>query len=192
MPMAAGFEASLALVALGLGWLFNTHPLATLTWDPLAVAWGFAAALPLFGLLALMVWFPWGPIGNLLRVVDDMVLTMFQGASLFDLAMISLMAGIGEELLFRGVVQAGLVRLTGSQLAALVGAGVLFGLIHSITRTYAILAGAVGIYLGWLWLATGNLLAPILAHAVYDFGALWYLRHTTRRRTDPQAPEGTA
>jgi uncharacterized protein len=48
---------------------------------------------------------------------------------------------------------------------------------HWITRTYALLAALVGLYLGGLWLWTGNLLVPIVAHALYDFVALiWILR----------------
>ena len=37
------------------------------------------------------------------------------------------------------------------------------------------LAGLFGLYLGALWLLTGNLLVAIAAHAVYDFFALLYL-----------------
>ena len=37
------------------------------------------------------------------------------------------------------------------------------------------LAGLIGLYLGWLWLAVGNLLVPIVVHALYDFVALMYL-----------------
>ena len=29
----------------------------------------------------------------------------------------------------------------------------------------------------WLWLASGNLLVPIVAHGAYDFAALVYLLH---------------
>jgi hypothetical protein len=40
-----------------------------------------------------------------------------------------------------------------------------------------VLAAIVGIYLGAIWLLTGNLLVPIVAHAVYDFVALtWFLK----------------
>ena len=59
----------------------------------------------------------------------------------------------------------------------------LFGLAHALTRTYAVLATLVGFYLGFLFWLTGNLLAPILAHAVYDFVALVYLVGTTPRRS---------
>ena len=41
-----------------------------------------------------------------------------------------------------------------------------------MTLAYAMLAALVGGYLGWLHLASGNLLVPILAHALYDFVAL--------------------
>ena len=33
----------------------------------------------------------------------------------------------------------------------------------------------MGLLLGGLWIATGNLLVPIVAHAVYDFLALVWL-----------------
>ena len=186
-PMAAGFEASLAVVAIGLGWLIGVKPLETLTWEPAALVWGVVATLPLFVMLWLMLSFPRGPFRKLIEIVDELVVTMFHKASLAELAIVALMAGIGEELLFRGVVQTALAQWTGSPIAALLASGVLFGLIHSVTRTYAALAAVVGIYLGWLWLATGNMLSPVVAHAVYDFGALWYLRHTSPRRTDIQS-----
>lgn len=182
VPKAAAFEGSLALAGVALGWVFGTQPLATLVWDPMAIAWGVAATVPMFAALFCIVWLPWGPFARLLNIVEEMIQTFFQGASLFDLAVVSLMAGIGEEVFFRGFVQAGLVRLTGSQLGGLMGAGVLFGLVHAITRTYAILAMIVGIYLSLIWTYSGNLLAPILAHALYDFGALWYLQRLSARR----------
>jgi membrane protease YdiL (CAAX protease family) len=92
-----------------------------------------------------------------------------------DLAVISALAGLGEEMLFRGVVQTLIERASGSPWLAVAAASVLFGLAHPITRTYAVLAALIGVYLGWLFLANGNLLVPIVAHAAYDFVALVYL-----------------
>ena len=43
----------------------------------------------------------------------------------------------------------------------------------------AVLGFVSGVYFGWLAVAADDLLAPIIAHAVYDFAALAYL---TRRR----------
>ena len=34
------------------------------------------------------------------------------------------------------------------------------------------LAAIVGAYLGWLFVITGNLLVPVVAHALYDLVAL--------------------
>ena len=92
--------------------------------------------------------------------------------------MIATLAGLGEEMLFRGVVQGAIAhRLDGEagMWIALLVAGVLFGLGHCITVTYALLAGLIGIYLGAIWRLTDNLLVPIIAHAAYDFAALVYL-----------------
>jgi membrane protease YdiL (CAAX protease family) len=84
---------------------------------------------------------------------------------------VAALAGIGEEALFRGVVQSALLGRLPGWAAVLVTAAA-FGAAHALTLTYAVLAALVGAYLGWLHLASGNLLVPILAHALYDFVAL--------------------
>jgi uncharacterized protein len=78
---------------------------------------------------------------------------------------------LAEEILFRGVVQAGLTRLL-PEWVALVLASAAFGLAHFLTPAYALLAGLAGLYLGGLFLLQGNLIAPVVAHAVYDVVAL--------------------
>jgi membrane protease YdiL (CAAX protease family) len=65
--------------------------------------------------------------------------------------------------------------------AALALVSVLFGLVHPITPAYAVLATLAGAYLGWAYLASGNLLVPVLAHALYDFTALVYLLRGPRQ-----------
>ena len=112
---------------------------------------------------------------------------LFKSCTWGELAAISLLAGFGEELLFRGVFQAATAEWTGdflphSPAGAMVGDGIalvvvaiVFGLMHAVNAAYAVLATVMGLYLGWLWLATGNLAVPIVAHAVYDFLALGYI-----------------
>ena len=56
--------------------------------------------------------------------------------------------------------------------AAVAISATLFGLAHFLSATYAVIAALVGAYLGWLHLVSGNLLVPIVAHAVYDLVAL--------------------
>jgi hypothetical protein len=125
-------------------------------------------------------------------------LPLLAGSSLFEIAGLSALAGLGEEMLFRGVVQpaiAGLFDPPWAPWLGLAGASVLFGLAHAVTRAYVILAALVGAYLGGLWLLTENLLVPVVAHALYDFGAiLWLLggrpRHpaTVIPMAEPAAP----
>ena len=88
---------------------------------------------------------------------------------------IGLAAGFGEELLFRGVFQYGLVEQLDVPLAAGIGVtAIVFGLLHAVTPLYIVLAALASVYFGSLYAAYGNLAIPIVTHAVYDIGALVY------------------
>ena len=100
------------------------------------------------------------------------------------MVLVSALAGIGEELLFRGVIQDGL-NLHFSTAASLIIASLLFGLAHAVTPAYFIIASLMGLYLGWLYLHTGNLLIPIIVHGLYDWIAIrFYLWNRNRRSSD--------
>ena len=98
---------------------------------------------------------------------------LFGNWSILQLTIISVCAGISEEALFRGAIQGSLTDHVGLGVALVMGS-LLFGAFHLITWTYAIIAAFIGAYLGLLWIWTGNLLAPIITHAVYDIAALVY------------------
>lgn len=175
---AAVFEGLLGLVAIGLGALLGYPPGPMIRWTLPALGWGLLASLPLLTFLGLVVWFPVWPFRNLLRVVDEQIVPLFRQANLLELAIISLLAGLGEEALFRGVIQEAVADTVGRPVGIWVGlavASLLFGLAHSITYSYVLMATLMGLYLGWLWIASGNLLVPIATHAMYDFLALVYL-----------------
>jgi membrane protease YdiL (CAAX protease family) len=172
--LAIAVEGGLIGLAWLLGWLLGCGPLARFVFDVPGALWGLAAALPMLaGFFAAVRW-PVGPLGRIKDFTDRVIRPLMRPCSLVDLAGISVLAGLGEEMLFRGVLQD-----TGSQWlpvwAAVLVAAVLFGVLHAVTPTYALLATVVGAYLGVLYLLTGNLLAPIVAHALYDFVALVYL-----------------
>ena len=148
-----------------------------------AVAIGVAATLPPLGLFWLCLKCPWPPFESITRILDEMLVPLFRDCQLVQLAIIAALAGIGEEMLFRGVIQSAVAEGIGGPHGVWLGlliASMLFGLLHPITPTYAILAGLIGLYLGGLWLLCGNLLAPIITHAFYDFVALAYLVRTRR------------
>jgi membrane protease YdiL (CAAX protease family) len=174
MRLAVLFEGGLAAAACLLGWVCGLPPWERIVWDPPGVALGVAAALPMLALLVVCVRAPWRPFLRIRAFVEQVVRPLFRDCTLADLALIAFLAGLGEELLFRGLLQEGLAGWLGPW-PALAVAALLFGLMHPITPAYAVLALLAGAYLGWTYLASGNLLVPILAHALYDFTALVYL-----------------
>jgi membrane protease YdiL (CAAX protease family) len=175
---AAIFEGSLALVAIALGWLLGQPPLKTFHWNLSQAALAVAATLPPLALFWLCLKCPLRPFKTIAHILDEGIVPLFRDCRFTELAVIAALAGIGEEMLFRGVIQAAAAQQIGGPRGVWMGlliAAVVFGLLHSITPTYAVLAGSISLYLGWLWLASGNLLAPITTHGVYDFLALLYL-----------------
>ncbi len=98
--------------------------------------------------------------------------------STFDAFIFALASGIGEELLFRGFLQQLLTEVVfegvWADWAGLVTASVVFGLLHigpDIKKFWPWTAMAVilGAGFGWMYLYTGNVLAPILAHFTINF-----------------------
>ena len=170
---ACAFEAFLAVLALALGSALHLRTAASFRWSTLDAVWGLVGTLPLLGLLALLLKTGSAWMHEIVRFLDGSLRPIFGQWSLLQLAILSVLAGIGEELLFRGLVQEGGGRLIGPW-AGLIVASLLFGSFHWITRGYALLAGSISIYLGLLWMWSGNLLVPIITHGAYDFLALVY------------------
>jgi membrane protease YdiL (CAAX protease family) len=183
MYLGIAFEAGLILVAWLLGWLLGHKPLDSLHWSVSGFLMGPVATLPMLAAFFLLLRSRFRAIERIRRLFDEIALPFFGAYTWFDLTVLSLLAGIGEEMLFRGVAQAALDHWLGPW-PALALASLLFGMLHALTPAYAILASMAGAYLGVVWLATGNLLVVIEAHSLYDFIALSYLLRDARRRGD--------
>ena len=114
--------------------------------------------------------------GDALRHVCRVIVRpIFEHATLWHIVAVSALAGVSEELLFRGVLQT---------LVGLPAASVIFGAVHVGGRGfigYGVWAACIGALFGWLMVMTGGLLAPIVAHAVYDALALAYVRYGSSR-----------
>ena len=109
-------------------------------------------------------------VTSIRRLYRSMFKPLFDGVGAVDVVVISVAAGIGEELLFRGVLQAEF---------GLVPASLVFGLLHmggSGTFAFGCWVAVMGAVLGGLAVWTQGLLAPIIAHAAYDAVALAYIR----------------
>ena len=160
LAAAVLFEGSLIGIAAALGWWFKVDPLAQLAWSGLGVIWGLAATVPMIGLFLAANRFPIGPLRTIKQFLHDALGPSLIACRWYDLLLVAIVAGIGEELLFRGVLQ---------PLIGKLWSNVLFGLLHLITLPYALLAGLIGGYLGWLFDQSENILAPIITHGLYDF-----------------------
>lgn len=184
LVLVAAVEAGLVLLALVLGPVVGVDPLAVVRLDAMSLAVGLGGALAGVVLLGWGVISDWPPVARLRAVVLREVAPLFQSASTVQLLLIAVLAGVGEEIFFRAFLQTALDRVAPAGIAlALVS--VLFGALHAITPTYGVAATLLGLSLGALLLATGNVLGPIVAHAGYDFVALLLLRRLVSQRRPP-------
>ena len=86
---------------------------------------------------------------------------------------LSINAGVVEELLFRFAVPALIFGVFGNALVAVVGSVLLFGVLHLYQGVWGVVGSiAIGGALMTLYLATGSILAAIVAHALIDLRSL--------------------
>ena len=182
MPLgiALGFEAFLGALAISLALIFGLAPWLDMQPTLSAIVLGVLTTLPLLASMLLIAHSQWQWASALDRLVRDVVATLFAKSSRSAIVLVSLMAGLCEELLFRGVIQGGLAQLIGPWWA-LALASLLFGLAHALSKAYFVVTTLAGLYFGWLYLWTGSLMVPIIAHALYDWAALEYYLKEHRR-----------
>ncbi|MBF0286959.1 MAG: CPBP family intramembrane metalloprotease [SAR324 cluster bacterium] len=168
------FEGGIALSALILGMLFETVVFRGSLFSIQTITGSILVSLPLFAGIVLVYRFQWPPLMQFKEDVNKMVHELFRQTTIIDLAIISMFAGIGEELFFRGFLQSTLINIT-NPWAAVALSSIIFGFAHFISWTYVIYATGVGIYLGVVFLVFDNIYIVMLAHALYDFVVLAYL-----------------
>ena len=180
-------EAGLGVVSLVIGWLAGHQSAVGMSFDTpvreqlIGIAWGVVATLPMLLVLAVSTRVRIPSLDRVEQLAREAVRQLFPKPRLWQLAAVSIAAGLGEELMFRGLVQAGLARLIGGEYGIWIALGIgalVFGAFHWLNATYALLAMLAGLYFGWLLIASGSLWTPIVAHAAYDFIALVYLVRT--------------
>ena len=168
-----GLQLGIVVLAVVLALVFRIDLAGQMEFSVESLNWAVVGTLPLL----LSVWVladtrrAWA--AELQRLMRQIVVPLFRNAPTGTLFLVSLLAGVGEELLFRGVMQGGLSALVGPWPALLL-ASVAFGLMHALTRAYFVVATLMGLYLGLFYLWTGNLLIPILIHFLYDWVVLRY------------------
>jgi uncharacterized protein len=176
-------EAALIGVAAIVSAVLQHGMFQDLRWRCIDLLWGCAATGPMLLAYFWLLRSDRGFAASIRQFFEHVIRPVFGGWSLLQLAVISLLAGVCEEALFRGALQSGLAPRIG-QIPALLVASAAFGLAHPISKEYIITAALIGVLLGGSLLLTNNLLTPIVAHALYDFCALtWFLRF---HRGDPR------
>ncbi|MBT5926741.1 MAG: CPBP family intramembrane metalloprotease [Verrucomicrobia bacterium] len=170
------FELTLLLVAWILSWLFSIPLWGGGSWDWMGLVVGLTSTLPMLSLFFWLLQSSWEPCQEIRHMMDEAVLPIFKDFTIIQLALLSIAAGVSEEVLFRAVIQGGIQSALGIPVALAISA-FLFGVCHALTKFYLVLATIMGVYLSLVWMSTGQLLSPIITHAVYDFIVLiWYLR----------------
>jgi rhodanese-related sulfurtransferase len=155
--LAVLVEGGLGIAAVALAWLFNVS-----LRDLLPTTWPAAGTAVVRGVVAtlpLLAGFWW--------------LTSSRSPGLVRLR---------QQV--EGMLEAMFARAPLVELAFI---ALLAGLLHSLSRLYLVLATLVGAYFGALTWWYHDLIAPMVAHGLYDFVALVYL---TRNRTR-QPPKET-
>lgn len=176
--MAVLVEGALALAAVVLAAVFHVSLRDQIA--PVgpefgrAVLRGLAATVPMLAVFGWLVTSRRPALRQLREQVEWMVREMFPDSSALQFAMVALLAGVGEELLFRGAIQ-NVIAYWVPPLVALAITSFLFGIAHALSRLYFFFALTVGFFLGWLAIAFNDLVAPMVAHGLYDFVALVYL-----------------
>ncbi|PAY17801.1 CPBP family intramembrane metalloprotease [Rhodopirellula sp. SM50] len=194
---ACGFELAIGLAGLLLAWLLGVDARAylgridKLAWKSVAIELGIGAlaSIPMLIAISLLMKIRHEAIDALKRLSDAPTMKALLSLSPAELLTVSICAGIGEELAFRGCLLPWLtavqdatgqidnpfqvgdsfsVAVPGVLAAAVLVSSIGFGLLHPITKLYVFIASLMGVYFAALMIATDSLLVPIVAHAAYD------------------------
>lgn len=195
VSLVAG-QSLLIVAAIVASWILGKSFVIDI--DATSLIQGTLWALPLFVLALLLdgVEDRFPALGDVTIATQRSVLALLGGTFKPWLAVgvstaLGLVAGLGEEMLFRGILQDELSQKLGN----VVGMGVtsiLFGALHAVTPLYAALATLASVYFGTLynlWSDGGNLAIPIVTHGVYDIGALLWAHWTVSQMTPQEQQE---
>lgn len=190
LNLAGLCEASLVAIAFILGWFGSVNPVQQLYFDWWSLLVGVLATCPLLVLFGVLYWIDLPPLRRIRDILTDMLSPLLAECRWFDIILLACMAGLCEELLFRGTLQLWCTA-HGGLIVAIVVVSVVFGLVHFVTPTYFVLAAVIGAYLsGIMYLVDRpNLLIPITTHAVYDYVGFLVLVADYRRSQKSEATD---
>ena len=133
---------------------------------PHALLSGLLAGIVLY---SMMFWvsIQWLQRSTSARQLFEQLHQLFKEIGWGGIVLLSLLAGIGEELLFRVLIQTYAVEWLGPFLGIAV-ASLLFGLAHYLSPLYVAMTFVIGALLGVLYLVTDSALLVMAMHFSYD------------------------
>ncbi len=186
---ASDNEAALVTIMGTLGFLIfsfpiglalKTPPLATFKLSIGAIVWGLLAVIPMLAIVLTLQKSSHPSVIKFYDQVSEYFAKIGFKITPLRILLLSLGAGIGEEMLFRGAIQAGLTNYLPIA-AAIFITSLVFGLLHAINKIYVALAGFISVYFGVLFVVTDNIAIPIITHTVYDIIAFFYVREMVEK-----------
>ena len=167
-------EGGLAVLAIVIAWLAGIPLREMFVLKPLHFLVAVIAVFPMLMLCRFIYMVPLKTVEFTRRFLQTVYRDFIRHCSPTQLLLVAIMSGIGEELLFRGVLQTSMTQGFGGETRGLVigvvVTSLLFGVVHPINKLYVFLCFIIGIYLGLLFAWTGNnLIVPIIIHSLYNF-----------------------
>jgi uncharacterized protein len=170
--IAMGVTAVVLLVIAKLWLYFSDAHLTPIRYLPVDIAIGAGLGLGVTGLSAIVyrVW-------ALYRASANTYLSLvIAPLRLPDVFWLGLLPALSEEILFRGVM----LPAVGLDPIGILLTAACFGVLHMSSMSqwpYAVWATGVGVLFGFVYVETGNLLIPIIAHTVANWmsGLMWKL-----------------
>jgi len=153
------------------------------TWNE--IGWGLVFVAPLVFVNLLL----FGPLANSFVILkrcqlfrDQVLVPLALQLDITSALIVSISAGIGEELFFRYMLQTEFGIFIASLLFAVLHFGPIIVNYYFIASIYLLF----GLYFGAIFAATGSIWTAVITHAVYDFVALCYLKRVHLRQVTGQ------
>ena len=182
-PLALGIYGGFTVITLAVAWALGRSPITAEAWLPgpeiglhaASIAVGlFIAAVTVRATRALVKRWSW------VRALHADLRPAIHDAGDVTLVVLGIASAVGEELFFRGLLAPAL---------GLVLSSLAFGMLHQLRGragwVWTGWATLMGLVFGALFLATGSLLGPLVAHAAINVANLRFLRDT---EVDPPKP----
>ncbi len=120
-----------------------------------------------YAIIGALIGIPTGTIEYLVLKPSAAFPSLQAGYLIRDFLYMALFVALGEELLFRSIIQVDLQKTFGDQKGLLL-ASYLFGIMHLTWRSPVelVFAGLAGYLLGYMYYRTGSLIGSIMLHAV--------------------------